>query len=351
MTKLLIITQVLDREDDVLGFFHTWVEAFARECESVTVIALRVGVHSLPQNVKVLSLGKENGVSRIKYLTRFYRYITRERKNYDAVFVHMNQIYVILGGLLWKLFGKQVGLWYAHGHVPFSLRIATILADDIFTSTASGFRITTKKKHIVGQGIDTERFAFFKRERQDDAPFRAIVVGRISPVKDYETTIRALAHVKEQGLSAVLDIVGGAGLPEQEAYLASLKELANKLGLTDDIVFHGALPNSKIKALLDSADVFINTSNTGSFDKAVGEAMASGMPILTSNVAFQDVLGEFAPQLMFPAGNDQSLAKLTVDMIQKTTSEREELGKELSRIINESHSLKGFVRKLLAFYK
>ena len=57
--KLLILTQKVDKNDPILGFFHRWVEEFARHCEQVTVIALGVGEYDLPQNVRVFSLGKE----------------------------------------------------------------------------------------------------------------------------------------------------------------------------------------------------------------------------------------------------------------------------------------------------
>ena len=113
--NLLILTQKVDKNDAILGFFHSWILEFAKNYEKVTVICLYEGEHNLPNNVKVLSLGKEKGVSKITYLYNFYKFIFQERKNYDKVFVHMNQIYIILGGLFWKLSGKEIGLWYAHG--------------------------------------------------------------------------------------------------------------------------------------------------------------------------------------------------------------------------------------------
>jgi len=38
--KILILTQKIDKNDDILGFFHGWVAEFAQHCEKVTVIAL-----------------------------------------------------------------------------------------------------------------------------------------------------------------------------------------------------------------------------------------------------------------------------------------------------------------------
>src|SRR3989344_3255575 len=130
--RLLIVTQKVDRNDPILGFFHRWIEEFAKHCEQVTVIALGVGEYHLPQNIRVFSLGKEEQLRKrtdlknskrsvpveqlrkIKYIVHFYRLIWRERKNYDAVFVHMNQEYVLLGALLWKLLRKKITMWRNH---------------------------------------------------------------------------------------------------------------------------------------------------------------------------------------------------------------------------------------------
>src|SRR3989344_2157532 len=96
--RLLIITQIIDVEDPVLGFFHDWVVEFSKHFQSIIAIALKTAKANLPENVKVLSLGKEKGKSRIKCIFNFLRYIVRNRRDYDAVFVHMNQEYILLGG-------------------------------------------------------------------------------------------------------------------------------------------------------------------------------------------------------------------------------------------------------------
>jgi hypothetical protein len=147
--KLLILTQKADINDDILGFFHRWIEEFARHCESVIVICLQKGEYDLPENVRVLSLGKERvtryalGVTnKLKYLFNFYKYIWQERNNYDSVFVHMNPIYIVLGGLFWKLWNKKIILWYTHKAFNFKLRVAEKLVDKIF-------RIKRKLSSIV----------------------------------------------------------------------------------------------------------------------------------------------------------------------------------------------------------
>ena len=76
--KLLIITQKVDDHDDVLGFFVRWIEEFAKYVEKVTVVCLQKGTYYLPDNVTVLSLGKEYPaniceIKTFRYIERFYR--------------------------------------------------------------------------------------------------------------------------------------------------------------------------------------------------------------------------------------------------------------------------------------
>jgi hypothetical protein len=69
--KLLIITQKIDKNDPVLGFFHNWVKKFSENYESVNVICLYKGEYDLPKNVRVFSLGKEKEESKIKFILNF----------------------------------------------------------------------------------------------------------------------------------------------------------------------------------------------------------------------------------------------------------------------------------------
>ena len=76
--KLLIVTQAIDSEHPILGFFHRWVEEFAKHCEHVHVICLQAGKHSLPANVTVHSLGKERITERTRGLTSSESEASRE---------------------------------------------------------------------------------------------------------------------------------------------------------------------------------------------------------------------------------------------------------------------------------
>lgn len=360
--KLLILTQKVDKNDDILGFFHGWIAEFAKHCEKVTVIALGTGEYDLPKNVKVLSLGKEKSpgyriagkISRlshsqsIRYIFNFYKYIWQERKNYDEVFAHMNQVYVILGGVFWRLQRKRIGLWYAHGSVSCSLKIAEKITHIIFTSTESGFRMDSKKKKIVGQGIDTNLFKpLNNKEIREKEVFKVISVGRISPIKDYETIIGAIEILHKKGIKIKLNIIGGVGLFSQESYLGGLKKMVADKGLNDIIKFSGSVANSNILCFLRESDLYVNNSHTGSLDKAVLEAMAVGLPILTCNEALDEVLGEYKKKLIFPKKDSEKLANKIKGLVKIGNSEREILGQKLRKIVIENHNLSEFIKRIV----
>src|SRR5262249_21960920 len=147
-------TQAVDLDDPVLSFFHAWIEEFAKNAEHVHVICLKEGRHTLPKNVSVHSLGKENGRSRTKYLFRLYKYVIGLRREYDLVFVHMNPEYLVAVGWLWRLMRKVVGLWYIHPRSSWCLRKGMKFAHVIFSASQQSFPHVTRKLMPVGLGVD-----------------------------------------------------------------------------------------------------------------------------------------------------------------------------------------------------
>lgn len=266
-SRLLILTQKVDINDPILGFFHRWIEEFAKHVEQVTVIALGVGEYQLPKNVRVFSLGKEHGVSRLGYIFNFYRLIWRERKNYDVVFVHMNPEYVVLGGICWRLWGKRVALWYTHKSVDLKLRIASLLTHTILTASKESFRLQSKKAHIVGHGIDTD---FFSPDDSIKRELFFLSAGRLSPVKRHDLVIEITAR------EGILLHIAGEG-DERE----NLESLARRGGA--NVVFHGALNQAQLRDEYRRAARFVHRSETGSLDKVVLEAAACGCPVDTTD--------------------------------------------------------------------
>ncbi len=265
--KLLICTQAYDPNDPVLGFFARWVEEFAKHCEQVTVICLRTAEFERPGNVRVFGLG---GGGKVVRSVKFLRLICRLRNEYDRVLVHMNPEYMLLGGICWRLRGKKPAMWYAHGAVDLKLRVATRLADTILTSTPEGFRVNSNKVRVLGQGIDTDFFTPGQGPRGE----WWLSVGRLSKVKHHDRAIR-MAHEAGKELR-----IAGEG-PERER----LQALAHTLGAR--VQFLGGLNQTQLREQYRTAAMLIHTSETGSLDKVLPEAVACGLPVRTTNPAYK----------------------------------------------------------------
>ncbi len=306
--KLLVITQVIDTEHPILGFFHAWVAELARHCEQVQVICLQEGTHAFPSNVHVYSLGKEAGKGRLTYLTRFFSLIWKLRHEYDNVFVHMNQIYVILGAPFWRALRKPIGLWYAHGTVSPSLKLATHFTHYIFTSTPEGFRIDTPKRVIVGQGIDTTLFTPASRASSD--MLRLITVGRISTSKNIDTLLRACTRLKDKEIKFHFKIVGVATTEGEREYEQKVQKLASELKLDEYVEWTGAVSNRELPTLLQQSDIFIHDGATNSLDKTLLEASLSGCIVVSSNPAYRSLTESVAPELLFAPKDHEALARI-----------------------------------------
>jgi len=137
MRNLLIITQKVDENDQLLGFFVGWIKEFEKHFDRVTVVALNA-----PH----------------KNWLRFIFQILWEVPRHDAVFVHMAPIFAVIAAPWARIWGKSVGLWYTHGTVIWKLRLAEKLVHVIFTASPESCRLSSKKIIITGHGINTELF-------------------------------------------------------------------------------------------------------------------------------------------------------------------------------------------------
>lgn len=319
--RLLIITQAVDTKDPVLGFFVRWIEEFAKHAEQVNVICLTEGKHELPTNVRVHSLGKERGVSRIRYILNFYNHIWELRHEYDAVFVHMNPEYVVLGGPLWRLCGKNISLWYTHKSVNMKLRFAAFLSNIIFTASKESFRLRTKKLRVMGHGIDVD---FFSPDERISHGTTVLSAGRLSPTKRHDLVIRAAEHFPNE-----IRIVGDG--PEQH----NLEALSEHLSLTPRVQFLGPQTQEQLRDEYRKAGVLVHTSETGSLDKVVLEALACGLPVVTTSAT----LSELPVTIVSPTPS--GIAEGVVKMRQTGTQSR-------VAYVREHHSLQRLISAILS---
>ena len=344
--KLLIITQKVDTADDVLGFFHTWIKEFASHFEKVTVICLEKGQYEFPKNVSVFSLCKEEKSSRILYLWHFFKFIFLKRRDYDSVFVHMNPEYIVLGGFLWRLLKKKIVLWYVHRQVNLKLRVAEKFSHVIFSTTREAFRLRSKKVQFVGHGIDVSQFSR-KIDSAFHDPVRILHVGRITLIKNLDILIETAVFLKKNwSKKFTITLIGAPKTHSDRTYERLLKEMVEKEGLQNDIIFGGSVSYQKIIDSYCNADISINLTPSGGMDKSVLESIASGTIILSANTAFRDLFGAYYQELLYNERDARDLATKIKSIAEKSFEERKKIAHYLYTRVSKDFSLEKLVHRI-----
>lgn len=115
-------------------------------------------------------------------------------------------------------------------------------------------------------------------------PLRLIIVGRLEGGKNAGQVIRALKKIRQHYSQTTLDVVGDGRL------LPDYRRLASDLDLRDAVAFHGRVNHEQVLALLNQAHIFCFPTDSEGFPKAVHEALACGLPVITTPVSVLPML-------------------------------------------------------------
>ncbi len=352
MANLLIITQKVDENDDLLGSFICWIDELAKYFNRVHVIALAKGAHHLPKNVFVHSLGKEYSRSKLLQFFKLYYLLLRFVPSSVGVFAHMSPIFAIAAAPITKLAGKKLILWYLHRSLTTKLKLANFLSDYVVTAAKESLNLKSGKIIELGHGIDLN---FFKAERNwavsPNGKLKFLSVGRISPIKNYETLLAAAKILKDREIDFEIKIVGRPIMKYDFPYFESLRSLIQKYDLRNYIQFLGMVPYKKIPPLYQGTDLMINLAPKGGLDRTVLEAMATRMLILTSNMAFKQSLGQYADNLIFKYGDSSNLADKILKLMNLPPAEKQKRSEFLFHSVSENHNLEKLIERIVGLYK
>jgi len=345
--RLLIITQKYDINDSNLGAFVGWWDKLTERTEKVYILALEKRSEPVRTNMEVLSMGKEKGVGFFGKLFGFYTGLFKTIGKSDAILAHMIPKYVILAAPVAFVFRKPIYMWYTGVSVHWQLRLAVVFCKKVFTAHKAAMRIETPKRIITGHGIDVGKFKIQNSKIKINEPIAILSAGRITPSKGYDLIIRIVADLIKLGYNLQLKIIGGVIQNYHQKYFESLKNLVKDLKIDEKVEFSGPVSYNQMPEYFQNADVLINAVPFGGLDKAVLEAMASGVVPLTSNGAFADVFPEdFAKNFVFKEGNIEDLKNKLKNILDKKLYQDEALRSKLKNIIVQNHNLDKLISKM-----
>ena len=148
------------------------------------------------------------------------------------------------------------------------------------------YQVSPHKVRVVPAGVDLDLFrpldkARSRRKLGLTEKKVVLSVGRIEPLKGLDTLIGAFAGMDDTSNTRLL-IVGGDREGDRE--LTRLKSVAARLGVRDAVTFVGAVDQTELPTYYSAADVFVLPSYYESFGLVALEAMACGIPVISSRV-------------------------------------------------------------------
>jgi glycosyltransferase involved in cell wall biosynthesis len=137
-----------------------------------------------------------------------------------------------------------------------------------------------------------------------------IVTRPLEPLYDVGTALRAFAIVREKRAGARMTIAGGG--PDRDTLIA----LAHDLGVAPYVKFVGRLENDRIPELYVEADIFVNSSLYDNMPISILEALASGVPVVSTDVCGIPFLVEHQKTgILVPPRDAAAMAQAVLDLL------------------------------------
>ena len=182
--------------------------------------------------------------------------------------------------------------------------------------------------------------------RASSAP-ALVTVARLSPEKGIDDLIRAIALLRDRGVTVTLEVAG------EGPHRSELEALIQTLGLTDRVRLAGFVPHGpELVAMLDGADVFVLPSRSEGLPHSLVEAMARALPVIATAVGGVPAFLSHGNGIVVPICDPRSLATAVQGLIQDPPrwAELSRSSLETARQMHPDAQLTEFCARIAAAY-
>lgn len=219
--------------------------------------------------------------------------------------------------------------------------------------------VSTKGEiRIIPCGTDIRRFGSVNREaarkelKIDNDTKVVLYVGRFDPRKGIETVVRAIGASQLRGSDKLKLIIGGGSRPGHSDGIERerIEQIVNDLEMNDITQFPGRLSQEELPTYYAAADVCVVASHYEPFGLVAIEAMASGTPVVASDVGgLQFTVVNEETGLLAPAQDVPAFAT-AIDRILLDSQWRDQLGAAAKQRVQTKFSWDGVANQLSELY-
>ena len=279
----------------------------------------------------------------------FYFEVLKQLSKKSKIFIHMGGPYAISLFLIKKLFNIKIYQWWAHPILSMSTKLGFYLAiDKLFTCSDSSFPIKSRKKVIIGHGINVSRFPL----RKESQPLNQSLVtsSRLTFRKNIHKMINLVKFMHDENLNNIsLDIYGSPLTNKDKLYSEYLNELIEKSNLENHVRIFDAVDHSKLNECYLKYDVYLNFSETA-LDKSVLEAMSTGIPVLSCNQCFREIINDPALKTFITFGRSDNISLISKKiqrLLDLSVEEFEEYKIKSNLFVRRNHSIESLTNSIV----
>ena len=207
------------------------------------------------------------------------------------------------------------------------------------------FKAPESRCLTIYNGVDTGKFSGSRSRRVEvrqklglkEQDVMVITTGNLTPVKGQRVLIQAIENLVRKQLAIHCFIVGEGESRkdlEEQITLLGLERSVELLGYRDDI-----------PSMLSGADIFCFPSLNEALGFSLLEAMASGLPVVASNVGgIPEVVTHGREGLLVPPGRYLDLSA-SIEQLAKDAGMRREMGNEGRKRVKEVFSLESMLAR------
>ncbi len=234
----------------------------------------------------------------------------------------------------------------AHGRLlgNLSLKLPRVIAANSRAAIefAVDYGLSASRLFFLPNAIESDLFKF--ESKRDSAEIKLLTVGRLEEQKRIDRFLRAVAAIKQFSTKPIKAIIAGEGSLKNQ-----LVEESGKLGLNGTVEFRGVV-NDMI-SLYQEADVFVLTSDWEGTPNVVLEAMAAGLPVLSTNVGgVPDIVKHGQTGLLTDPEDETLMTALLIELVNDSEFRRK-LGQRARTYVEENHSLNRLPAHLSNLYQ
>lgn len=200
------------------------------------------------------------------------------------------------------------------------------------------------KAWVIRPAVDPDFFQ--PREKSlDKYEFHVVTVGSVGWVKGHEYALVAIRHLVNQSVPVRFDIVGDG--PERQRSLYTIHDLE----LQNHVRLLGRLSPEQVRDRLQQADVFLLSSLSEGISNAALEAMACGLPVVTTDCGgMREAVTDGVEGFVVPVRDPEAMAKALM-RLWKDPELRREMGKAARKRVLKEFSLNQQISAFLSLFR